>query len=74
MENLCEVHLNSHRNFLNLISEIRLIFSKSPYNSSSAWKVILKSLLFILKLLSVEKFDNISKLQSNTAMKWPAGN
>ena len=28
----------------------------------------------VSKLLSVEVFDNISKLQSNIKMKWPTGN
>ena len=37
--------LNCHRNFLNTISDIKLIFSLSPYISSSAYKVILKSII-----------------------------
>ena len=37
--------LRCRRNLMKVISEIRLILSLSPNNSSSAWKVILKSII-----------------------------
>ena len=64
--------LNCCRKFPSMIFEIRLICSQSPNDSSSFWKVILKSIIAFLKLLSVELLNNILKLQSNITMKWSA--
>ena len=62
--------LNCRRNFLNMIFEIRLIFSYFRKNSSSALKIDHR----VSKLLSVEVFDKISKLHPSIKMKWPAVN
>ena len=63
--------LNCRRNCLNMISEIRLRVSVLLFISlQSHFKIDHR----ISKLLSVEVFSNTSKLQSNIAMKWPAGN
>ena len=66
--------LNCRRNFLNMISETRLIFSYSPYNKFISLESCFKIDHHVIKLLSAEVFDNILKLQSRITMKQPAGN
>ena len=61
--------LNYHRNFLTIISEIVVSIQKF-ISLESYFKIDPHG----SKLLSVEVFDNILKLQSNITMKWPAGN
>ena len=65
--------LNCWEIFLNLTFEIKLISLHFPYSSSSAWRLIRKS-IDALVLLFVELFHVIQSCNPNITIKWAVGN